>query len=127
MKKNMALVMASMMAALSLTACGGSGAASTAAADTKTADTTAAGNATPKQHRQTRSSAGSGKELIFTTGGDQGTYYGFGSVIAGQISDLTDTTVTAIVGKGSKGNIGGNGCRRCAARFCTVRCYGIRL
>ena len=56
MKKNMALVMASMMAALSLTACGGSGAASTAAADTKTADTTAAGSTqTPKQHRQTRS------------------------------------------------------------------------
>ena len=48
MKKNMALVMASMMAALSLTACGGSGAASTAAADTKTADTTAAGNADTK-------------------------------------------------------------------------------
>ena len=40
-------------------------------------------------------------ELTFTTGGDQGTYYGFGSVLAGQISDNTDTTVTAIVGKGS--------------------------
>ena len=38
-------------------------------------------------------------ELTFTTGGDQGTYYGFGSVLAGQISDNTDTTVTAIVGK----------------------------
>ena len=44
-------------------------------------------------------------ELTFTTGGDQGTYYGFGSVLAGQISDNTDTTVTAIVGKGSKANI----------------------
>ena len=106
MKKNMALVMASMMAALSLTACGGSGAASTAAADTKTAETTAAGNADTKAAPADKIGlAGSGKELIFTTGGDQGTYYGFGSVIAGQISDLTDTTVTAIVGKGSKGNI----------------------
>ena len=106
MKKNMALVMASMMAALSLSACGGSGAASTAAADTKTADTTAAGNADTKAAPADKIGlAGSGKELIFTTGGDQGTYYGFGSVIAGQISDLTDTTVTAIVGKGSKGNI----------------------
>ena len=101
MKKNMALVMASMMAALSLTACGGSGAASTAAADTKTADTTAAGSADTKAAPADKIGlAGSGKELIFTTGGDQGTYYGFGSVIAGQISDLT-----AIVGKGSKGNI----------------------
>ena len=48
---------------------------------------------------------GKGSELTFTTGGDQGTYYGFGSVLAGQISDDTDTTVTAIVGKGSKANI----------------------
>ena len=48
---------------------------------------------------------GKGAELTFTTGGDQGTYYGFGSVLAGQISDDTDTTVTAIVGKGSKANI----------------------
>ena len=48
---------------------------------------------------------GKGSELTFTTGGDQGTYYGFGSVLAGQISDDTDTTVTAIVGKGSKDNI----------------------
>lgn len=45
------------------------------------------------------------KELVFTTGGESGTYYGFGTVMAGQISDNTDTTVTAIVGKGSKANI----------------------
>lgn len=45
MKKNMALVMATMMAAASLTACGGSGTASTTAADTKAADTTAADSA----------------------------------------------------------------------------------
>ena len=107
MKKNMALVMATMMAAASLTACGGSGTASTTAADTKAADTTAADSAadTKAAPADKIGLAGSGKELIFTTGGDQGTYYGFGSVIADQISDLTDTTVTAIVGKGSKGNI----------------------
>ena len=107
MKKNMALVMATMMAAASLTACGGSGTASTTAADTKAADTSAADSAadTKAAPADKIGLAGSGKELIFTTGGDQGTYYGFGSVIAGQISDLTDTTVTAIVGKGSKGNI----------------------
>ncbi len=102
MKKNMALVMASMMAALSLTACGGSASTSTTAADTTAADSAADTKAAPADKI---GQAGSGKELIFTTGGDQGTYYGFGSVIAGQISDLTDTTVTAIVGKGSKGNI----------------------
>ena len=52
------------------------------------------------------SSCGSkGGNLTFTTGGETGTYYGFGTVLAGQISDKTDTTVTAIVGAGSKGNI----------------------
>ena len=45
------------------------------------------------------------KELTFTTGSETGTYYGFGTVLAGQISDRTDSTVTAIVGKGSKANI----------------------
>ena len=48
---------------------------------------------------------GGSKELTFTTGSETGTYYGFGTVLAGQISDKTDTTVTAIVGKGSKANI----------------------
>ena len=48
---------------------------------------------------------GGGEKLTFTTGGETGTYYGFGTVLAGQISDKTDTTVTAIVGPGSKGNI----------------------
>jgi hypothetical protein len=51
------------------------------------------------------SSSSSKTELTFTTGSDQGTYYGFGTVLAGQISDRTDTTVNAIVGKGSKANI----------------------
>ena len=48
---------------------------------------------------------GKKSELTFTTGSETGTYYGFGTVLAGQISDKTDTTVTAIVGKGSKANI----------------------
>ena len=45
--------------------------------------------------------------LVFTTGGESGTYYAFGTVLAGQISDKTDTTVKAIVGAGSKANIEG--------------------
>ena len=44
---------------------------------------------------------GSGK-LNFTTGGDQGTYYGFGTVLAGVISDKTKTQVTAITSGGSQ-------------------------
>ena len=46
-----------------------------------------------------------GGNLTFTTGSESGTYYAFGSVLAGQISDKTGTTVKAIVGAGSKGNI----------------------
>lgn len=48
---------------------------------------------------------GGGSKLTFTTGSEQGTYYGFGTVLASQVSDKTDTKVTAVVGKGSKANI----------------------
>ncbi len=44
-------------------------------------------------------------ELSFGTGGDQGTYYGFGSVLAQRISAETDTKVTAVVSNGSQDNI----------------------
>lgn len=44
-------------------------------------------------------------ELKFTTGSSSGTYYAFGSVLAGQVSKVTDSSVTAIEGKGSQGNI----------------------
>ena len=47
----------------------------------------------------------SADNLKFTTGGDQGTYYGFGSVLASQVSGVTDTSVTAITSGGSKANI----------------------
>ena len=46
-----------------------------------------------------------GTKLIFTTGGAQGTYYGFGGVLAGKVGEKTSTTVTAITSGGSKANI----------------------
>ena len=46
-----------------------------------------------------------GSKLIFTTGGAQGTYYGFGGVLAGKVSEKTSTTITAITSGGSKANI----------------------
>ena len=46
-----------------------------------------------------------GSKLIFTTGGEAGTYYGFGSVLAQKVSEVTSTNVTAIVSGGSKANI----------------------
>lgn len=46
-----------------------------------------------------------GSKLTFTTGGEAGTYYGFGSVLAQKVSEVTSTNVTAIVSGGSKANI----------------------
>ena len=45
------------------------------------------------------------KNLTFTTGGETGTYYGYGSVIAQYVSANTDVSVTAVVGNGSQSNI----------------------
>jgi TRAP transporter TAXI family solute receptor len=53
----------------------------------------------------TMSATAMAEELTFTTGGDQGTYYGFGSVLAGQVSGATDTTVVAITSGGSQANV----------------------
>ena len=44
-------------------------------------------------------------ELIFATGGEAGTYYAYGSVIAQYVSNNTDLSVTAVVGNGSKANV----------------------
>ena len=44
-------------------------------------------------------------DLTFATGGEQGTYYAFGTVLAQQVSDKTATNVTAVVSKGSQANV----------------------
>lgn len=46
-----------------------------------------------------------GGNLTFVTGGEAGTYYAFGTVLAQHVSDKTDTTVTAVVGNGSQANV----------------------
>ena len=51
------------------------------------------------------SSSSSGTNLTFTTGGDQGTYYGFGSVIGEQVSSNTGTKISSVTSTGSKANI----------------------
>lgn len=47
----------------------------------------------------------SADDLTFATGGSSGTYYAFGSVLAGEVSSNTDTTVTAVESNGSADNI----------------------
>ena len=45
------------------------------------------------------------EDLTFVTGGESGTYYAFGTVLAQHVSDKTDSNVTAIVGNGSQANV----------------------
>lgn len=49
---------------------------------------------------------GAAKEaLTFTTGGETGTYYAFGSVIAQYVTSNSDLSVTAVTGNGSQANV----------------------
>jgi len=45
------------------------------------------------------------ESLTFVTGGETGTYYGFGSVIAQYVSSNSDVSVTAVTGNGSQANV----------------------
>ena len=100
MKKHLSLLLAVLMLAAVLTGCGG----------TSTEGTDASGETGTEETAQTNwnvsSVAGSGTELKFRTGGDQGTYYGFGSVLAQAITtNGNGTKVTAVVSNGSQDNI----------------------
>ena len=48
---------------------------------------------------------GGSKELRFVTGGESGTYYAFGTVIAQHATNNIGVKVNALVGAGSKGNV----------------------
>ena len=43
--------------------------------------------------------------LKFTTGGEQGTYYRFGGVLAGKIAEANGTALNVVSSDGSKANI----------------------
>ncbi len=49
--------------------------------------------------------AGESKALTFTTGGETGTYYAFGGVLASYVSNNGGVNVTAVVGNGSQSNV----------------------
>lgn len=51
------------------------------------------------------SGEGKTESLTLGTGGEQGTYYGFGSVLAQYVSSNTGTSVTAVTSNGSQANI----------------------
>ena len=84
MKKVFSLILALGLIA-SLTACGG-------------------GNASGNETGDSAPTASTAK-LRFVTGGESGTYYAFGSVIAQHATNNTNVAVTGLVGNGSKSNV----------------------
>ena len=91
MKKILSLLMAAMMMASVLAGCGSKG---------ETPAESAPEGETPVE--STGEATGSGVELKFSTGGEQGTYYGFGNVLAQAITSAgTGTKVTAVTSNGS--------------------------
>ena len=92
MKKIFALLLAALML-LSLVACG----EDTAKADTASTDTSSAEAAAP--------AASSGSKLRFVTGGESGTYYAFGSVLAQHATNNAGVNIVGLVGNGSQSNV----------------------
>lgn len=109
MKKKLALVLAAaMVMGTVLTGCSSGKTDSTQAAATEAATEAAKAEESEGGEAATGTVKGGmegGTSLNFTTGGDQGTYYGFGGVLAGKIGESTSTKVTAITSGGSQANI----------------------
>ncbi len=94
MKKFLSLILALGMVA-SLAACGGSSSSGDASSDSSTDSSASAPAASAK--------------LRFVTGGESGTYYAFGSVIAQHATNNTNVAVTGLVGNGSQANVESHG------------------
>ena len=65
---------------------------------------------------------GQGTSLRFVTGGESGTYYAFGSVIAQHATNNAGINVTGIVGNGSQANIQEMEDGNAELAFCQSRC-----
>ena len=97
MKKKLTALFASLLCLALLAGCGGGSVSDSGASG---------GDSAPAESGEAAETpSGGGANLKFTTGGDQGTYYGFGSVLAGQVTNNTPTSVTAITSGGSMANI----------------------
>lgn len=110
MKKKIALALSfALVMSMALTACGGNNSGGNGGGNSG-AQTPSTGGSSAAQPGGGDSESGlqpkdGGTSLTFTTGGETGTYYGFGNVIAGKVTDLTSTSITAIASGGSAANI----------------------
>ena len=99
MKKILALLLAAVLV-LGMAAC----AASPAAPTQTTSDAASDASDTPASNAETPA-ASSGAKLRFVTGGESGTYYAFGSVIAQHATNNAGVDIVGLVGNGSQSNI----------------------
>ncbi len=113
MKKKLSMLLALVLAlALCLTACGGNSGGSIAdtpaeePAETEApAEDAAEAPAAEEPAAEEPAAETPSADLTFATGSSTGTYYGFGGVIAQDVSANTNVNVTAISSDGSKANI----------------------
>lgn len=112
MKKKLAIALSlAMIMTLALTACGNkdqggqSNTGSQGNTSTGTQQPAPGGSSQPIGGDNGPAPKDGGSSVTFTTGGESGTYYGFGNVIAGKVGDMTSTTVKAITSNGSAHNI----------------------
>ena len=94
MKKILALLIAAVLV-LGMAACAASTEAPAASDASASTDAPASTNAP----------AASGAKLRFVTGGESGTYYAFGSVIAQHATNNAGIDVVGLVGNGSQSNV----------------------
>lgn len=106
MKKKLALALSMVMVmSFALTACGGGNSGNSGTSTPSNAGTSSGGASSSTAEPSGLAPKDGGTSLTFTTGGETGTYYGFGNVIANKVGDLTSTTVKAVASGGSAANI----------------------
>ena len=112
MKKKLAIALSlAMIMTLALTACGNkdqggqSNTGSQGNTSTGTQQPAPGGSSQPTGGDNGPAPKDGGSSVTFTTGGETGTYYGFGNVIGGKVGDLTSTTINTISSGGSQANI----------------------
>ena len=96
MKKFLSLALALVMTASLLAGCGGG---------SSSGGSTSGGSGASSGAAASQPSGGGSVSLNFSTGGTQGTYYGFGNVLAQYVSSKTDVSITAVESGGSQANI----------------------
>ena len=104
MKKILALLLAAVLV-LGMAACAASTEAPASTDASASTDAPASADASASTDSSASTPAASGAKLRFVTGGESGTYYAFGSVIAQHATNNAGVDVVGLVGNGSQSNV----------------------